>query len=206
MLLEKIKRSITDISVKLSFTSCNYTVNQKLIMCDAFLKVADDFPEEMSQYFSGSVKRNNIQNKIFKKYLQLLENSLPIRFVRGGKKYIAYTIDDPDLNIFVGIQDFTQVVDKNRKVKNSNGDLYIGGRKSSIVKPFHIGKLLDAIDLSTGESILHLVEDYTFTWVKFKEIDPGTNLKIEHLAMPPHYQMGPMVYLNRIKSEVKKNL
>lgn len=206
MLLENIKKSITDISVKLSFTSCSYTVAQKLIMCDAFLKVAEERPEEILEYFSESTKRSNIQNKIFKKYLHLLESNFPIRFVKNGNRHIVQSLEDPDLNIFSGFQEFSAKVDKNGKIKNSSDNVYIGGRKSSIVKPYHIGKLLDAIDLSTGESILDMVDDYTFTWIKFKKVAPGTNVKVEHLAMPPHYQMGPMVYLNRIKSEVKKNL
>jgi hypothetical protein len=50
------------------------------------------------------------------------------------------------------------------------------------------------------------VSDYTFSYIKIGNIVPGTKVKVIHLAIPPHYQMGPMVYLNRIKTEIKKAL
>lgn len=206
MQIQKIKKSISDISVKLSFTSCNYTVGQKMIMCDAFMETAEEFPEEMEQYLLEGARRYNLQNKIFKKYIDLVQRSFPMSFVKGGKRHTIKSLEDSDLNLFCGKQTFNEVVDKNGKIKNNTGEIYIGGRKSSIVKPYYIGKLINVVDSSTGMSILKSVEDYTFTWIKTKNIKPGTAVEVEHLAVPPHYQMGPMVYLNRIKTEIKKSL
>jgi hypothetical protein len=205
-MIQKIVKSIQDVAIKASFTSCNYTIKQKLIMCDSFLEIANQSPKEIEDYFLGSGGRTNIQNKIFKKYIQLLEKELPFTFSKGNKKFTVSSIDDENLNIFVNRQEFEQIVDKNNKIKNNTQEIYIGGRASSIVKPYFIGKLIDVIDLNKGTSIFSRVDDYTFTHVRTSGIAAGTKVKVIHLAVPPHYQMGPMVYLNRIKSEVKQFL
>ncbi len=206
MNIEKIINCISSISIQSGFTSCDYTVRQKTIMCDAFIQTAQEFPKEMEEYLVNGSKRHNLQSKIFKKYIYLLEKSLPLSFKKGKEKFVINSIDDQNLNIFLDRQEFDQFVDKNFKIKNNTQQIYIGGRKASYVKPYYIGKLLEVFDLETGESLMDKVEDYTFTFIKIKDYSPGLKVRVTHLAVPPHYQMGPMVYLNRIKTEIKKNL
>jgi len=206
MLIYKIESALKEISISQSFTSCNYTVFHKNIMCDAFQKTLKEFPEEMVEYLSEGSRKHNIQNKVFKNYISLIERSLPIQFSKNGKKLLADDLEDPNLNIFLGMKEFSGRVGDNLKVKNNSDDIYIGGRKASIVKPFYIGKLIDVTSISNRRSILKHVEDYTFTWIKFNGVDPRTEVNVKYLAIPPHYQMGSMVYLNRIKAELKKKI
>jgi len=72
MEIKKIKDIINNISVNLSFISCNYTVNQKILMCQSFIEILEEHPEEMSQYLVKGIRGGALQNKIFKKYLYLL--------------------------------------------------------------------------------------------------------------------------------------
>jgi hypothetical protein len=206
MEIKKIKDIINNISVSLSFVSCNYTVQQKILMCQSFIEVLEEYPDEMSQYLIKGVRGSALQNKIFKKYLSLLENSLPFTYTKGKDKYVINSITDKNLNIFIDTQEFEQFVNSHFKIKNNTQEIYIGGRKASYVKPYYIGKLLDVIDIKRQTSILNKVDDYTFSYVKINDVAPGTKVKVVHLAIPPHYQMGPMVYLNRIKTEIKKML
>lgn len=206
MEIEKIKDIIRDISINLNFVSCNYTVTQKTLMCQSFLEILEEFPQEMSQYLLNGTRGPSLQNKIFKKYLKILEKSLPFTYIKGNKKYVVSSITDKNLNIFIDTQEFEQFINSNLKIKNNTQNIYIGGRKASYVKPYYIGKLIDVVDIEKNKSILGKVEDYTFSYIKMGDVPPGTKVKVIHLAVPPHYQMGPMVYLNRIKTEIKKML
>jgi hypothetical protein len=206
MEIKKIKEIIDNISINLNFVSCNYTVKQKTIMCQSFIETLDQFPNEMFEYLVNGTRGPALQNKIFKKYVEILEKSLPFTYIKGNKKYVVSSLTDKDLNIFIDTQEFEQFVNANFKIKNNTQEIYIGGRKAAYVKPYYIGKLIDVIDISNQKSILNQVDDYTFSYVKVSNISPGTKVKVVHLAIPPHYQMGPMVYLNRIKSEIKKML
>lgn len=202
--ITKVRLMLENIIISNSFTSCNYTINQKNLMAQSFIKVLDASPEEMCNYLLRDVRGKSLQNKIFKNYVNLLEKSLPIYFNKGKNKYAISSINDPDLNLFADQESFYQVVNDKLKVKNNTSKIYIGGRKSSYVKPYYIGKLIDVIKIDTGISLLSQVEDYTFSYIKMKNTKPGTKVEVIHLPVPPHYQMGPMVYLNRIKKEIKK--
>lgn len=206
MQIKKLKQIIEDISVGLSFTSCNYTVKQKVLMCQAFNSMLDTHPKEMISYLVSGTRGPSLQNKIFKSYLTLLEQSLPLDFTKGKEKFVIKNIEDKNLNIFNGIEEFEQFVNSSSKIKNNTSNLYIGGRKATYVKPYYIGKLIDVINIENNDSLLTKVDDYTFSYIKVSGITPGTRVKVIHLAIPPHYQMGPMVYLNRIRKEIKNKL
>lgn len=203
---DDIKKIIENLAINLSFVSCDYTVKQKILMCQSFIEILSEKPKEMTEYLVSGARGHSIQSKIFKKYIELLENSLPFSYRKGKTNYTVSSITDKNLNIFIDTQEFEQFVNVQNKIKNNTQDLYIGGRKASYVKPYYIGKLLNIVDLSTNESIMNHVDDYTFSYIKVIDVRPGTKVKVTHLAMPPHYQMGPMVYLNRIKSEIKKKI
>lgn len=200
----KAKLMLEDIMISNNFTSCNYTINQKNLMIQSFIKILEEYPEEMCNYLLKDIRGKSLQNKIFKSYVKLLEKSLPIYFNKGKLKYKISSINDPDLNLFSNQESFQQIVNNKFKIKNNTSKIYIGGRKSSYVKPYYIGKLIDVIKLDTNTSLLSQVEDYTFSYIKMKNVKPGTKVEVIHLPVPPHYQMGPMVYLNRIKQEIKK--
>jgi hypothetical protein len=62
--------------------------------------------------------------------------------------------------------------------------------------------LINIFDKSNNESLLSNVTDYTFSKIKLKEVIPGTKVSVSHLRIPPHYQMGGMVYVNRIRKKI----
>lgn len=201
MQTEKLIEIINDIAVSIGFTSCNYTIKQKTLMCQSFIDIINLYPEEMTNYLFRGKRGPSLQNKIFKRYIYLLEKSLPIHFIKGKDLVIIDSITDQNLNIFTQEQTFIQIVNNQLKVKNNTEDMYIGGRKGTCVKPYYIGKLLNISSLD-GKSLNSKVQDYTFSYIKLKDVKPGTKVKVNHLGIPPHYQMGPMVYLNRIKQEI----
>lgn len=202
--INKLKTLINSIIITNSYNSCDYTVRQKNLMCQSYLEILELFPEQMVNYCLKDIRGSHLQNKIFKKYIEILEKSLPLNFSKGKNKYVVSSLTDKDLNIFSDLDSFEQIVNNKNKIKNNSSKFYIGGRKASYVKPYYIGKLIDVIEIKTGKSLLSRVEDYTFSYIKVKNIKFGTEVKVIYLPVPPHYQMGPMVYLNRIKKELKK--
>ncbi len=79
---------------------------------------------------------------------------------------------------------------------------YIGSRKGSIAKPYYIGKLLSITDNKNKKPIIDFVKEYSFSKIKLKDISPGLDVTVSHLRIPPHYQMGGMVYINRIRKKI----
>jgi hypothetical protein len=82
-------------------------------------------------------------------------------------------------------------------------ELYIGGRKGSYCRNFYIGKLLDVVDIDRNVSIMNSVDDYNFFSINMKnDIKPGTKVYVKHLRVPPHYQMGALVHINRARKSI----
>jgi hypothetical protein len=52
------------------------------------------------------------------------------------------------------------------------------------------------------KSILNDVLEYSFSKIKLSKTPPNTKVQVIHLRVPPHYQMGGMVYLNRIRRKI----
>ena len=46
------------------------------------------------------------------------------------------------------------------------------------------------------------VASYSFNLIKCRDLEPGTKVTVTHLRVPPHYQMGGMVYINRIRKKI----
>jgi hypothetical protein len=93
-------------------------------------------------------------------------------------------------------------VNQNLEIKNNTQEFYIGNRKGAYAKPYYMGKLLSVINKDTKEPILNNVVEYSFNKIKLKNVPPGTKVIIKHLRVPPHYQMGGMVYVNRIRKKI----
>ena len=49
---------------------------------------------------------------------------------------------------------------------------------------------------------MHHVKDYSFSKIRMQDISPGMEVIVTHLRVPPHYQMGGMVYINRIRKKI----
>src|SRR5208282_1472945 len=106
------------------------------------------------------------------------------------KFYKVESLLDDNIKIFDGISIFTGIVTDKLEVKNGTTEYYIGGRKASYTKPFYIGKLLSIVDSQSSESLMDNVVEYSFSKIKLQNIQPGGEVIVTHLRIPPHYQMG----------------
>jgi hypothetical protein len=202
--INKIKDIITYQSNNLAFTKCNFTLNHKLFVYKAFEMLLDEFPTEMKDYLLGS-RTGGFQHKIFQKYIFLLENSLPFTIKKNNKISVISNLLDSNLCLFDGISTFESYI-VNGVIKNKTKEFYIGGRKASYAKPFYIGKILNILNLKNNQSINDNIIEYSFSKIKIKDIDNYTPVMVTHLRIPPHYQMGGMVYVNRIRKNIVDQL
>jgi hypothetical protein len=151
---------------------------------------------------SGSGGYAGFQHKVFQEYIRLLESSLPFFVSRHRKLHKVDSLLDDTLCLFDGISVFNGKVNDNLVIKNGTHEFYIGGRKAAYAKPYYIGKLLNVIDSASKTPLLHLVDEYSFSKIRMRSVKPGTPVTITHLRVPPHYQMGGMVYVNRVRKKI----
>lgn len=193
-----IKNIIEEQSNQLAFSKNNYTVPHKLFVYQAIKQLLDLYPEKMTNYLVNNSRSGGFQHKIFQTYINILEKSLPL-VVKKKRKFITISnLLDNNLCLFEGISTFHTTVENNL-IYNKTEEYYIGGRKASYVKPYYIGKLIGLVNNKTNQSILHLVQEYSFNKIIVKGLEDNTPVTVTHLRVPPHYQMGGMVYVNRIK-------
>jgi hypothetical protein len=112
------------------------------------------------------------------------------------------TLMDVNLGIFDEISIFEGFVNEKLVIKNGTKDFYIGGRKGTYAKPYYIGKLLNVIEQETKTPLLSNVREYTFSKIYMQDVKPGTLVTVTHLRVPPHYQMGGMAYVNRVRKKI----
>jgi hypothetical protein len=109
---------------------------------------------------------------------------------------------DDNLCLFDGISVFDGIVNDKLVIKNETKEFYIGGRKAAYTKPFYIGILLKVIQRDTEVTLTKFVKEYSFNKIYMHDIKPGTLVTVTHLRVPPHYQMGGMAYVNRIRKKI----
>ena len=195
---------VIDSQIKaLHYSSNSSTFKQKLLMYEAFQSMISEFPKEMVSYLVHLNRNGGLQHKIFQKYSTLLEKALPFTFTKGNKLYQVTSMLDENLCVFNGISVFENEIDSNFEIENKTTELYVGGRKGAYCKPYYIGKLIDVIDMNSNISLIEKVKEYTFFKIIMNDdVKPGTKVLVKHLRIAPHYQMGGMVYLNRIRRKI----
>lgn len=196
-----IKKTIEEQSNSLSYSNFNFTLNHKLFVYQAFLELLEEYPKQMEDYLLYESRSGGFQNKVFQRYISLLEKSLPFVFKKNGKVFRVESLLDSNLSIFDGISNFEAIVEKG-VIKNNTQEYYIGGRSAAYTKPYYIGKLLNVVDKKSKISLMDNILDYTFSKIKVKDIEDNTSVIVTHLRVPPHYQMGGMVYVNRIRKSI----
>ncbi len=184
------------------YNGSDFTLMHKILVYQAFKNILARSPDEMVDYLLHQSRTGGFQNKIFQEYIKLLEDSFPFCYKKGGKVYRIDSLLDPNLNIFDGISVFDAIVNNKLEIKNNTKEFYIGGRKASYSKPFYIGKLLNVINKNTREPLINNVINYGFSRIRMRDIVPDTEVSVTHLRVPPHYQMGGMVYINRIRKKI----
>lgn len=200
--IKAIKDIIESQKNNVIYSSSDFTSKHKILCYQAFSVLLEKYPIEMVGYLSKNTRSGGFQNKVFQEYIKLLENSLPFSFKKNNKVMIVDSLLNENLSLFDGISVFEEIVNEKLIVKNSTSEFYIGGRSASYTKPYYIGKLLNIIDKKTRISLIDKVEEYTFSKIKMKNVVPGTNVAVTHLRVPPHYQLGGMVYVNRVRKKI----
>jgi hypothetical protein len=116
--------------------------------------------------------------------------------------YKIESLLDENLSLFDGISNFDATINSKLEIKNNTKEYYIGNRKATYAKPYYIGKLLNVVDKKNNNQLLDNVIEYSFLKIKMKDVIAGTEVSVTHLRVPPHYQMGGMVYVNRIRKKI----
>jgi hypothetical protein len=201
--IKAIKEIIETQSNNAAYSSSNATVRHKQCVYQAFGNLLEKNPEEMSAYILNSTDSHmGFQHKIFQEYVSLLEDSLPFFVFKNRKPIKIDNILDEHLGIFDGISVFEGIVNTKLAIKNETKEFYIGGRKATYTKPYYIGKLLNIIQQDTKTPLMQNVRDYSFSKIHMFDVRPGTLVTVTHLRVPPHYQMGGMAYVNRIRKKI----
>ena len=201
-----ISTTIDTLSKELSFSSSNFTTHHKLLVYQAFNNLLNKFPEEMENYLLNESRTGGFQHKAFQEYIRLLEDSFPFSIRKNKKFYTINNLLDENLCLFEGASSFEAIVNDKGIIPNNTKEFYFGGRKATYAKPYYMGKLLNVVEAVTKQPLMHLVEEYTFNKIKIKDIVPGTNVIVTHLRIPPHYEMGGMVYVNRIRKKIVEEI
>lgn len=200
--IKLIKEVIDYQSNNVPYSSSDFTIKHKLLVYEAFSNLLTHQPTEMISYLLNQSRSGGFQHKVFQEYIRLLEASLPYHIKKNNKLHKVESLLDEHLCLFNGISSFEAIVGAKLDIKNGTHEVYIGGRKASYTKPYYIGKILAILDKKTKESLLHKMNEYSFSKIKMKDIDPGTEVIVTHLRVPPHYQMGGMVYVNRVRKKI----
>lgn len=200
--LETLKEVTQSQINSLYYNGTDSTLMHKLCMYQAFMNLMNRCPEDMISYLVLLTHNGGMQHRLFQEYVSILENKIPFTFKKGGKMYRVTSLLDDSLHIFDGISIFDATVTDKNSIKNLTSEFYVGGRKGTYAKPYYIGKLLDIIDIEKSCSIIEDVKEYSFSKIKLNKTPIGTNVRVSHLRVPPHYQMGGMAYLNRIRKKI----
>lgn len=197
-------KTINDQKTALAYRSNDSTLLLKTLMYNAYENVIEKYPEEMFAYLVHENRTGGLQHKIFQEFIRLLDASLPFKFIKNGKHYEIKTLLDKRLCIFPGESVFLTEVTTDFAIENKTEEIYVGGRAGFYCKSFYLGKLMDVVDVETDKSLMEHVSEYTFFRVILNKnsVRPGTKVRVCHLRVPPHYQMGGMVHLNRIRRNI----
>ena len=183
------------------FYGSEFTVIHKIASYKSFLNLLMS-DNRMFDYLINNSRSGGFQCKLFQQYLIEMENQLPYVFRKNKKQQqFISSITDDQLNIFSGLSNFSSIVDRNLKIMNNTQEFYVGGRSASYAKPYYIGKLLN-ITNKLNQSLLDNVVHYTFNYIQLQNVEPNVEVNVQHLRIPPHYQMGGMTYINRARIEI----
>lgn len=199
----KLIRDVIDSqSSSVVYNSSDFTVKHKCLAYQAFNNLLQKYPSEMVSYLLDKSRSGGFQHKVFQEYIRLLEESIPFSFKKNKSFYKVESLLDDNLHLFDGISSFEALVNDKLEIKNNTQEFYIGGRKASVTRPYYIGKLLSVIEKRSSNVLTGNVVEYSFSKIKMRDILPGTEIIVTHLRVPPHYQMGGMVYVNRIRKKI----
>ena len=199
--IKLIKEVIDSQSCMVSYTENRSTTQHKLLAYKAIGNLLDKYKESMVDYLLNNSRSGGFQHKIFQEYIRLFEEGLPYFYRKGGKIYKVESLLDTKLNIFDGVSIFEGIINNKLEIKNGTKEIYIGSKKATYVKPYYIGKILNIID-EKNRCLIGKIKEYSFLKIKMRDIKPNTRVVVKHLRYPPHFQLGPMSIINRIRKRI----
>lgn len=193
----EIQQLISKEKELLPYNTTNATFTIKDCIYQAFLELSKE--DSFIDYLVHHKRGLNIQSKLFQITIKHLENKLPFSFLKKKKLYTITSLLDDNLGFFEGISIFHSVVNDNHIITNGTKEMFYAEKT---VKPFFLGKLLTLTDLN-NHSLINDIDYYDFNKIVLKTTKPKTSVIVSHLRIPPHYQMGLMSHINRIRAELK---
>lgn len=181
------------------------TMMQKVLMYEAYDNIIKSYPEDMISYLVHQKQNADfpLQSKIFQEYVGLMYDALPYTINRNGQEHEVVSLLDPKISLFEGISEFDAVVKSNHTIPNNTKECYIGGRKFKNYGPCFIGRVIEIKDKTTNASIKKHMIDHSFVQIKMnKEVSPGTPVFVKHYRIASHYEMGSLVYLQRVRKKI----
>lgn len=173
---------------------------QKSLMYQAYLNMLMKFPEEMISYLAHlkqCAADFPIQSTIFQEYVKLIKNKIPFEIKRGKDDIFICSLTDPNLKLFDEISIFEASVRNNFTIPNNTKETYLDYGSN------FIGMIIDLKDKSTNVSIKNKIESYSFSEIKVSEdILPGTIIECTHYNLKSHYELGPLVSLQRTRKKI----
>ena len=203
-----IKKCIIDYKNYIIKNSSTCTCTQMQLMCDAYMNVLNnsDYQAEMISYLfnnkgSGS---NSLQSKIFQEYANIIMDYLPFQIKRRNKLVDICNLCDPNLALFEQISQYSTNIEDG-VINNETKELYSGSRGGKFYGKYYIGMIIDVV--CEGKSIKHLIRDYSFHNIVLStnEFD-GKKVDVTHYSILPHYEIGSLVYLRKVKTELLARL
>lgn len=203
--LNTLRSVIDDQLNSVKRTNAPGTMLQKCLMYEAYRNMLDQCPEDLVSYLvhQKQTAEYPIQSRIFQEYVKLMQDALPYTIKKGGGDHEVVSLLDPSISLFEGVSMFNAVVRSDYTVPNNTTETYTGGRKFKCYGPCFIGLILDVVDRRDNKSLREYVQEYSFVQIKMTpDVSPGTPITVKHYRMPSHYEMGPLVYLQRIRKRI----
>lgn len=175
---------------------------KKKAMYNAFEKVLKKDTGAMMAYLMDSLnERPDIQSSIFQEFCDILENMLPFNIISygfGPKPIEIFSLSDQALNVFQGESNFLSITNDNGIIKNNTKDIYKSGNVN--YGPCFIGRLI-SVTGTNGEDYNGNIMRYSFSRI-ITNLSPGIEVKVKHLMIPSHYEVGSMILLQKVREKL----
>lgn len=129
---------------------------------------------------------------------------MPFTITKRGEEIDIIDLTSPDLALFNGISEFDAEVRRNYTIPNKTKEEYIGGRSYKNYGPCFFGKIIDVVNLDTGESLKDRIVEYSFSQIKMDDdaVMVGTPVHVTHYRILSHYEMDSLVFLQRTRRDI----
>lgn len=176
---------------------------QKTLFYRAFWDLTEKYPEEMVSYLVHNKTSFDfgLQAKIFQIFLFHLENFLPYSFVSSTGKTEICSLFDSRLGLFDGESNFTAIVQSDYSIPNLTSEHYFSQNLKDY-GPYFLGKIVE-LKNEAGQDLLPEMQGNSFVKIELtKKVLPGTKVFVRHYRLVPHYTMGILIHLQKIRKHL----